>query len=717
MARRTPHLRSIGRLLAAVGLAWGAVQPAGAQQAPAAPAARLDPSDLYFQAWLLTQDAEKLRGDGKALEALAKYRRAGEMFDNISRSFPEWRADMVERRLKQTYDDIASVAPEAGRQQQQDQQAVAELEGGARRGLGAESPAGNAIEVPLVPGRAPDTLKSRRIAELERQVASLGGQLEQGTRASDAASRRNQDLLRSQLQEANRELNHLRRDLAEAPVHEEMAALSRRIEGLEQEKEVMSRALDSSRAETREARGQIDALQAERGRLMQELADLRQNLELERETSNEVVAGQRSQLEHMQQLLKDKDGELDLAKGRIRELETELAEVRASYEDMQGERDELLRERDQMAALLNLNEAGQLQAVIDQNMALDRQLREQKDRYDALQDLKDASEDDLREALRDLAISKLRIQEFRQERLDQEARMQQLEERLRREEDALADGQADSAEAAMLRRIIHRQLKIQEKREEARDLLLSTLGETARDDEELQRALTVFQGAELNLSPEEMRVLDAEEVDGVIISPYARPRDEVARSMASLERELVPYQKAGTRAYRNGRLHAAREAFEMVVERNPGDSGTMCKLGLVELRLDDPFAATELFRRACELDAANPYAFRMLGHSLSMTGQPQDALAALERASQLAPTRFENHLLLGNLRFRTGDLTGAEESLLTASSCDETSAEPHYNLAILYLRLNDRKRALEHYTRALELGAAPNLELEKLLGN
>lgn len=715
MTRKTRTLRTIGCLAAAVAVSMAGLLTATAQQELPAAGGRLDPSDVYFQGWLLSQDGDKLREDGKALEALEKYRRASELFDNITQSFPEWRSDMVERRLKQTYDDIASVAPEAGKQQQENEQAIAELEGGVRRGAGPEGPATDAIEIPLAPDRAPDTLKSRRIVDLEREVSSLMRRLDDSARAGASASS-HQDLLRAQLRESQRQLDHLRRDLAEAPVHEEMAALSRRIEGLEQEKDVMSRALDASRAETREAQGQINALQAERTRLMQELADLNQNIELERKTSNEVVAGQRRQLEHMQELLKDKDLELGKARGRIRQLETEIAEVRASFEDMRGERDALLRERDQMAALLNLNESAQLQAVIDQNLALDRELREQKERYDKLQDFKDASEDDLREALRDLAISKLRIQEFRQERRDQEQRMEALEARLRHEEAALAGGQVDSAEAEMLRRIIHRQLKVQEKREEARELLLSTLGETAREDESLQRALTVFQGAELNLSPEEMRVLEAEEVDGVIVSPYARPRDEVARNMASLERDLVPYQKAGLRAYQNNRLHAAREAFEMVIERNPGDSGTMCKLGLVQLRLDDPFSAADLFQRACELDSGNPYAFRMLGHSLSMVGDQQKALAALERSVELAPTRFENHLLLGNLRFRTGDLAGAEESLLTASSCNEISAEPHYNLAVLYSKLDDRKRALDHYARALELGAAPNLELEQLIG-
>jgi len=704
-------------------------------QAPARPATQaapnFDPSDVYFQGWLLSKDADKLAEQGKATEALEKYRRASQLFDTISRSFPKWKPEMVAGRRKKTVDAIASVAPEALKEKEADDRVVAELEGGTRVGAGQNGPDPRQLDTGVPPGTirpgAPvETLESRRIAELERQVGALQNQIKQTPKVDPnlaTQTERQRDLAISELQKTRAELDQLRRQSAQVPMQQELDALSRRINSIEGEKAAMARALDSSRGETRQAKAQIDALQVERGRLIrqvqqleQQVADANGNLEIERKAANEVVAGQLNQIKELQASLSKKDQELALANKHIRSLESALQEVRDSLDEVEEERDELLRERDQMAALLKLNEAGQLQQVIDQNMALDRELRETKARYEDLQQDSDASKDDLLEALRDLAISKLRIQEYRRENSEQQQRLDELQARLEREAMMLDSTDVDPAEAMVLRGIINKQLQIQKKRSQARELLMEALGEKAQEDEEIRTAMNIFQGAELNLSPDELAVIDGQKVDGVIVSPFARPRSEVERSEAGLRSELKPYVKAGVRSFREGRPQASREIFEMVIERNPGDTMTMCMLGLVEYKLENPVAAADMFQQVAELDPRNPYAHRMLGHTLTKIGEFPSAIQSLERAIELAPTHGEGHLLLANAQFRSGNLDAAEESFRTSLSCDPTSAEAHYNLAVLYNRQGKRKNALEHYSKALELGAAPNLDLEQSLG-
>ncbi|MEM1085639.1 MAG: tetratricopeptide repeat protein [Verrucomicrobiota bacterium] len=687
------------------------------------PAAAFDPSDVYFQAWLLSKDAEKLEAEGKHLEALNKLRRARQMFGEIGANFPDWKPEMLQGRIDKTVKTIAKVTPKAFEQQKRTDRATAELEGGARQDGIVQGDPAKPLEIelpgpPVQPTRPIETLDSRRIAELEAQNSRLQKQLNAARTSPDASlaeAERQRDLAFAQLRRNQAELQELRRRTSPQPMQEEVRALSDRITGLELEKNAMAEALGASQAETQQAKGQIDALQQERARLMQEVADLTKNLEIERKVANEVVEGQRKQLKHFQELLEKKDQELTKANQRILSLETELAEVRDSFNDLRQERDGLLRERDQMAALLKLNEAGQLQQVIDQNMALDRELRETKERYESLKEDSDATKDDLLEALRDLAISKLRIHEFRREKDAQDKRIDELEERLRREDRALASGAADPVESQVLRGIIRKQLAIQEKRRDARKILIETLEEKSQSDDDIRNAMAVFQGMELNLSPEELRVIDGQKVNDVIISPYARPREEVDRNTLSLKRELEPYTRVGTRAYTNERYMAAREAFEMVVNRDPSDVGSMCKLGLVEYKLGDPFAAADMFQRATELDPRNPYAWRMLGHTRAEIEPGIDALAALERAVELAPTHPEGLILLGNLQFRLGNMEAAEEAYKTAIACDEAQAEPHHNLAILFARSGKKTKGLEHYTKALELGAVPNLDLEKRL--
>ncbi len=704
-----------------------AQQPAPARPAPA----RFDPSEVYFQGWLLSRDAEKLAEEGKPTEALQKLQRAQQLFDTVARTFPEWKKEMVAGRRKKTFDALAEIRPGALKEQEEKQQAIAELEGGTRLGGSTDGDGPRRLDTgipvaPIRPTQRIETLESRRIAELEREVNRLQQRAtaaEQNRDADRTTQQRMRDAAVAELHKAKSELDRLRRDVAEGPVQEEIDALARRINGLEDEKAVMGRALEASRRETEEARAQVEALNNERARLnqqvdglKQQVANLQANLKVEREAANEVVAGQLKQIKQLQAQLRTKDEDLAKANRRIRSLETELAEVRASFDDLKEERNELLRERDQMAALLKLNEAGQLQEVIDQNMALDRELRESKEHYEMLQEDNDATKDDLLEALRDLAISKMRIQEFRREKTEQQQRIEELQARLRSEERLLDAGAGDPAEVAMLRGIIRRQLQVQEKRAEAREMLLSTLDDKAREDDKIRRAVQIFHGAELNLTPEELRVIDGKVVDDVIISPYARPRSEVERSLADLDRELEPFRKAGIRAYRNERLRASREAFQMIIDRHPGDDATMCMLGLVEYKLDEPHAAIDMFRRASELKPANPYAHRMLGHILSsQLNRQSEAITSLQRATELAPTNAEGHLLLGNAYFRHEDYPAAEDAFRTTLACEPTNAEAHFNLAMLCERTGRRQDGLKHYHLALENGAPPNPALEERL--
>jgi hypothetical protein len=66
-----------------------------------------DPSDRYFQGWLLSRDAGKLAEEGKSAEALVKLDRARQLFDRVARDFPDWKPEMVAGRRKQTAESLA----------------------------------------------------------------------------------------------------------------------------------------------------------------------------------------------------------------------------------------------------------------------------------------------------------------------------------------------------------------------------------------------------------------------------------------------------------------------------------------------------------------------------------------------------------------------------------------------------------------------------------
>jgi tetratricopeptide (TPR) repeat protein len=502
-----------------------------------------------------------------------------------------------------------------------------------------------------------------------------------------------------------------------APVEKEMTALNRRIETLEQEREAMALALNQSRSAHTEAMARIATLEADLNAMRQKQTDLQRNLETERKVANSVVAGQRRQLDALERELTRKNAELTKANERITGLMNELTESREAFAQLRDERDSLLRERDQMAALLKLNEASRIQNLIEQNMALARDLRVANENVDRLHRESNADKDAYTEALRDLAIAKSQINRLQQDKREQESRLAELENRLKNEELALAQGKvaADPAEIEMLRDIIKRQLRVQERRRQARDLLVEAAKELGARDERLAKAIELFDAQEIALSPEEQRLIADKQVDGEFVSPFARDRASVSRATSELNRDIAVFERTAEKSFLAGRLLPTRELYQMIIEQHPGHTPSLCKLGIVHLRLEEPTAAVDAFRRAVELDAENPYASRMLGFSLMLLGDLPAAEQAVRRAVELAPTDAKSQTLLATLCYRLGRAGEAESHFKAAINADPLPSEPYYNLALLCSRDRRIEDAKNYYQQALERGAVPDPALEKKL--
>lgn len=681
--------------------------------------ANFDPSDVFFQGWLLSRDAEKLKAEKKYVEAYEKILRAQKLFDSVSKFFPLWKPEMVKGRLARTTDFISAIGPEVVKENTQKNLANAEFEGGARAGVvegEAPKPLDGLPTTPL-PAQPVETLETRRIAELENRVKELQADLSRGgnpnrgdreaSQARDIAKQR--DLAQAELKRAHDELARLRARFAAEPMQEELRKLTDQLKDRDREKAALGQALNKSE-------GEVQALQAERVRLAQQVSDLQKNLADERKVQNEVIAGQQKQMRKMQEELRAKNDELAQANQKIASLENDLATIRSDFQDLKQERDDLLREKEQMAALLATEEGDRIQQLVDQNMGLRKQLREAEENLDRLNLNQNATQDQLLEAMTDLSIAKRNINDFKREKAAREKRIEELESRLRAESASLAANGTDPGEADMLRAIIQKQLRVQERRRQQTEILLEAVNAKAEKDEKIREAVELIQGPELVLSPQEMDLLKTRGVDDEFVSPFRRPRDQVDASVAKLEGENLPYIEAATRAYVKGKYQSARELCEVVLDSNPGDTATMCRLGNVHLRLEDPAAAARVFSNAVVIDSNNPFAHRMLGYSRMLTGEYGEALESLKRGVELAPTNAYGRVTLGKLLFDLGQEEEAEEQLKSAIIQDDAMWEPHFNLAFLYAKQGKKEQGLKYYQNALERGAAPDLALEKKLG-
>ena len=567
----------------------------------------------------------------------------------------------------------------------------------------------------------PATTQRLAAAEAEvRRLRELASQTpEQASREKSRADdmRRQNDALKAELRNAEANLQSMRAKLAAAPVESEVKSLNQRIESLEQERQAMSMALTQSRGSHTEALGRIATLEADMKALQQKRSDLDRDLKAEREVANSVVAGQRKQLDLLEKELEQKNSELTKANERIAGLSKELEESRLAFSQLRSEHDTLTQERDQMSALLKLNESGRIQDLIEQNMSLAKNLREANEKVESLSRETNADKDAYTDALRDLAIAKTQINNLQQEKREQDRRVAELEVRLKSEEAALAKGEsnADPAETELLREIIKRQLRTQERRRQARELLVDAARELGTGDERISKAIEIFDTGEIALSPEEQKLIADRQVDGEFVSPFARDRATVSQATSELNRDISVFERTAEKSFVAGRLLPTRELYEMIIEQHPGHTPSLCKLGVVHLKLDDPMAAIDAFRRAVELEENNAYAHRMLGFSFMRMGDIPAADKAIAKAVELAPNDAKSQLLLATLRYRLGRLGEAESHFKAAINADPMPSEPYYNLALLCSRDRRFEDAKNYYQQALERGAQPDPKLEETI--
>ena len=567
----------------------------------------------------------------------------------------------------------------------------------------------------------PATTQRLAAAEAEvRRLRELASQTpEQASREKSRADdmRRQNDALKAELRNAEANLQSMRAKLAAAPVESEVKSLNQRIESLEQERQAMSMALTQSRGSHTEALGRIATLEADLKALQQKRSDLDRDLKAEREVANSVVSGQRKQLDLLEKELEQKNSELTKANERIAGLSKELEESRQAFSQLRSEHDTLTQERDQMSALLKLNESGRIQDLIEQNMSLAKNLREANEKVESLSRENNADKDAYTDALRDLAIAKTQINNLQQEKREQDRRVAELEVRLKSEEAALAKGEsnADPAETELLREIIKRQLRTQERRRQARELLVDAARELGTGDERISKAIEIFDTGEIALSPEEQKLIADRQVDGEFVSPFARDRATVSQATSELNRDISVFERTAEKSFVAGRLLPTRELYEMIIEQHPGHTPSLCKLGVVHLKLDDPMAAIDAFRRAVELEDNNAYAHRMLGFSFMRMGDIPAADKAIAKAVELAPNDAKSQLLLATLRYRLGRLGEAESHFKAAINADPMPSEPYYNLALLCSRDRRFEDARNYYQQALERGAQPDPKLEETI--
>ena len=184
--------------------------------------------------------------------------------------------------------------------------------------------------------------------------------------------------------------------------------------------------------------------------------------------------------------------------------------------------------------------------------------------------------------------------------------------------------------------------------------------------------------------------------------------DELSRSISLDPETPEPYADLGWVLLKKGEYARTVKTLASACETFPEDLDIRAIYALSLYRLGDFTAAAEqwamMHRQEPEfMSAISNYAFLML-----TLGRSYEAAPFVGRANMLAPEDYRSLILLGELRFQSGEHEGARECFQTVLEQDPENVEALSRLAILYNHLLDRTSSNDYLERAKSLvGSTP----------
>ena len=711
-----------------------------AQEDPAA----LDPSDIFFQAWLEIKRAEKLEGESKFSDAWQKYQQAYSYYSVLNKSHKNWKPNLVRSRIASTEECMKRVEPNATAELASNKIKTQDLIEGPQPGSPSGSSPGAGSGYQPAPssrnnsttGRATiDPSTVARLDKLEKENKELKTKLETATKEAAASNDQNaknklDDTERKRLNELitkkDREIAMIRDVLARAPLQQDMNRISQEKTTLEQEIKITARALKSSQQKLTEAQQNAENFRQEAELAKNRAEKIQQNMQQQGAVNNELVRGLRDELKTVTGMLEQTRNELGSANSRIEKMQLSLNESQETIKELSKERDSLLKERNLLAETLKQSDSKGVQGLITENMRLGTKLKEALDRLELLEKNQNATKDDLTEARSNLALAKTRILKYQKDQAKQSETIQSLESQLRDAQSALSTASENSDtndedytnpdEIKTLQGTVKRLLAAQERRRMGEEILWNTYQKSIAKIDGLSKAISDIRNIKIDLTDKEKEfVSDHRHPDGEFSNS---DRVSMAHARAygnALESETLYVEDLIIRHFKKGRIQAAHSVLIDINERVPGNYSILCKLGVVEMKLGHYDKSIAYLDEAITMRENSGYAHFMMGIAQYKNKEIGDAQNSFERSLILNPDNARAHLYLGNLAGAAKQYQQAEDYFLSTIKINPSLADAYYNLSVLYLQQKRKQDALSYYQKALDNGAQPDQALENKL--
>ncbi|CAN5142702.1 hypothetical protein BH23VER1_BH23VER1_36950 [soil metagenome] len=671
-----------------------ALVPEAAGQANAIGAGSVEPADVYLQAYLYMQEAEKLLAAGQHTAAYYKYKDSSDLFDSVARSFPSWNPPMVDYRRRKIREEIASL----------------------RDGLDLDTSGDLAAVPPMAPN---STGTPNAVVRPPNQPPSYS----RGTNS------------------------------AEAQIQQRYASYENRIRRLEADRADLKSKLESKESLLRGMGKQLLESKKAREALQAKLVASEEALSMAKE--NDEAQTLRAQVADLQSELAKAVGTMGDTNERTAALLVELEAANSTIADLRAQQDKLTKERDQLAALITAEEddPNSARSMKLENMRLKGMLDEaQKSVAKLTADNEDRQEEaDMLRA--EVAEVRAELARITLENTTYQEQVAELTAQLKMTIDRMEAGPAMSAPEAVkenkeLRAIILTQLAAQSRREKAKEYVIAELGKLEADSTKLLAAIEAVAGPPVVMNDAQRELFKDPQFDdflggagsnvhATLIAP-GRPMPEgglpLPRSGGStlpfggfdsggtpanggLQGELLKHASAGASAFSNNDFQTAEREYGAILAAEPQNVFAMEELAVVKLRLRKFDEAENLLQKAIAYNFENPASHFLLGVTRFRQGDASTAEESLRQSLDLDPANARARQYLGVMAIRRGDTKAAELEFREAITIDPAYADVHFNLAVLYATADEPALALarEPYLEAVDCGAKPDPAMEKLL--
>jgi Flp pilus assembly protein TadD len=161
----------------------------------------------------------------------------------------------------------------------------------------------------------------------------------------------------------------------------------------------------------------------------------------------------------------------------------------------------------------------------------------------------------------------------------------------------------------------------------------------------------------------------------------------------------------------------AEKLYKEVLDAAPGNAFVLSNLGVTQFRAKRYPEAESSLRKALELAPEDAFSRSTLGIVYYTQGKLDKAVEELTQSVAINPSNAIAHNYLGIAASRKGWQENARKELEAAAELDPSYADAYFNLAVVCASQKppDKEAARNAYHKATALGAAPDTRLEDLI--